>query len=60
MKIGRLVHGGISELFRNLSVNKPDFLSSGVLLTLWIAFLLAVAGIAGVSFLAAFSERGKS
>jgi hypothetical protein len=47
-----------SELFTNFAI-KPDFLP-GILLTLWLAFLLAVAGIVAVSFLAAFGERGKS
>jgi hypothetical protein len=61
MQASRLWHGGIPELFRNLAVNKPDFLPSGVLLALWVGFLLAVAGIITVSVLVAlFGERGES
>jgi hypothetical protein len=51
MQASRLWNGGMEELFRNLAVNKPDFLPAGVLLALWVGFLLAVAGIVAVSVL---------
>jgi hypothetical protein len=60
MQASRLWHGGIPELFRNLAVNKPDFLSAGVLLALWVGFFFAVAGIVTVSVLvASLGERGE-
>jgi hypothetical protein len=61
MQASRLWNGGIAEIFRNLAVNKPDFLPAGVLLALWVGFLLAVAGIVAVSVLvASLGERGES
>lgn len=48
------------ELFRNLAVNKPDFLTPGVMFALFFLFVIAVAGIAAVSLSIAFSERGES
>jgi len=51
MQASRLWNGGITELFRNLAVNKPDFLPAGVLLALWAGFLAAVAGIVAVTVL---------
>jgi hypothetical protein len=61
MQASRLWNGGITELFRNLAVNKPDFLPAGVLLALWVGFLLAVAGIVAVSvFLALRGKRDES
>ena len=61
MQASRLWNGGIPELFQNLAVNKPDFLPAGVLLALWVGFLLAVAGVVAVSVLTALrGERGES
>jgi hypothetical protein len=61
MQASRLLNGGIPELFRNLAVNKPDFLPPGALLALWVGFLVAVAGIFAVTvLLASAGERGKS
>lgn len=48
---GQLLHGGAAALFRNLAVNKPDFLTAGVLLALFVGFLLAIAGVLAVSLL---------
>jgi hypothetical protein len=56
MQASRLWNGGIAELFRNLAVNKPDFLPAGVLLALWVGFLLAVAGVVAVSVLTSRPE----
>jgi hypothetical protein len=61
MQASRLWNGGMAELFRNLAVNKPDFLPAGVLVVLWVGFLAAVAGIVAVSVLtASLGERGES
>jgi hypothetical protein len=61
MQASRLLNGGIPELFRNLAVNKPDFLPASVLLALWAGFLAAVAGIVAVSVLTASrGERGEA
>ena len=61
MHASRLLNGGVAELFRNLAVNKPDFLSPGVLLVLCVSFLLAVVGVVAVSvLLASGGERGKA
>jgi hypothetical protein len=60
MHAGQLLYGGIPALFRNLAVNKPDFLTAGVLLALFVGFLLAIAGVVAVSVsIALFRERGK-
>jgi hypothetical protein len=48
------------ELFRNLAANKPDFLSPGVLIALWIVFLAALGAIVAVGFLSAFGQRGET
>ncbi len=56
MQIGQI--GG--QLFRNLAVNKPDFLSPGVLIALWIVFLAALASIVAVGFYSGFGERSKT
>jgi len=58
MQASLLWNGGIPDLFRNLALNKPDFLPAGVLLALWLSFLLAVAGIIAVSVLASLGEQG--
>jgi 4-amino-4-deoxy-L-arabinose transferase-like glycosyltransferase len=58
MQVSRLLHGGVPELFRNLAVNKPDFLPAGMLVALWVGFLLAVAGIVAVSVLTAAANCG--
>jgi len=61
MQASRLWNGGIPELFRNLAVNKPDFLPAGVLLALWLGSLFAVAGIVTVSVtVALLGESGES
>jgi hypothetical protein len=60
MQASRLWNGGIPELFRNLAVNKPAFLPTGVLLALWVGFLVAVAWIVAVSLLASLGERRES
>jgi hypothetical protein len=61
MQASRLWKGIMPELFRNLAVNKPDFLPAGVLLALWVGFLFAVAGTIAVSVLVALpGERGES
>jgi hypothetical protein len=57
MHASRLWSGGLAELFRNLAANKPDFLPAGVLLALWVGFLLAVAGIVAVAVLTARTNR---
>lgn len=57
---GRISQIFSSELFRNLAVNKPGFLSPGVLATLCAVFLAALTAIAAVSFYSAFSQRGKA
>jgi hypothetical protein len=53
---GRISQILSAELFRNLAVNKPDFLSSGVLIALWIIFLAALAAIVAVGFYSAASR----
>lgn len=56
-RIGQLFQGG---LFHNLAVNKPAFLTPGVLLGLCLVFLMAAAGIVTVSWLLAFGESGEA
>jgi hypothetical protein len=57
----RFLNGGAAELFRNLGVNKPHFLSAGVLLALCGGFLLAIGGVVTVSvLLASLGERGEA
>lgn len=57
---GRIGEIFSAELFRNLAMNKPDFLSPGVLIVLWIVFLAALAAIVAAGFRSAFGERGKA
>jgi hypothetical protein len=49
-----------AELFHNLATNKPDFLSPGVLIALWIVFLAALAAIVAAGFLAGFGQRSET
>jgi hypothetical protein len=42
--------GNLGQLFHNLAVNKPGFLSPSVLIAFWIGFLLAVLASVVVSF----------
>jgi hypothetical protein len=58
MHSGQFLHGGTAALFRNLAVNKPDFLTPGVLLTLFAGFLFAIAGVVVVSVLTAWGGAG--
>jgi hypothetical protein len=58
MRLGRFWNGGAGELFRNLAVNKPEFLSAGALLALFVVFLAAVAGIVAVGVLTAREGSG--
>jgi hypothetical protein len=45
--------GNFGQLFRNLAVNKPGFLTPEVLVGLWIGFLVAAAASITVSFVVA-------
>jgi hypothetical protein len=58
MHAGQFLHGGTAALFRNLAVNKPDFLTPGMLLALFAGFLLAIAGVVAVSVLTALGGAG--
>lgn len=60
MQASALVNGGMAELFRNLAVNKPDFLSADILFALWVGFLLAIAGVVAVTLLLTFSKRSEA
>jgi len=49
-----------AELFRHLAVNKPGFLSPGVLIALWSVFLAALAAIVAVGFVSGFGQRSET
>ena len=53
---GRLSQIFSAEIFRNLAVNKPGFLSPGVLMALWLIFLAALAAIIGIGFCSVFQR----
>jgi hypothetical protein len=57
---GRIGQIFSAELFRNLAVNKPGFLTPGVLVVMWVVFLVAIAATVTVGFLSAFGKRSEA
>src|SRR5262245_33448569 len=59
--ISQAVDVGLPEVVDRLTINKAPFLTPGVMVSLWVVFLLATAGLLVVSWRQAERERhGKS